>query len=139
MLSARIVRYRAAFAKKLEEAAVPIHREFSGGNEELGMSYKTISTVTDPFLPAEELYKEILAHQVTHRQAEISSASCLTGIHKDDIEFTVNGSDARSFASQGQSRTAALSVKLAEREIHLMETGEYPVLLLDDVLSELDL
>ena len=54
------------------------------------------------------------------------------------MEIDINGSAARSFASQGQTRTAALSMKLAEREIFLAETGEYPVLLLDDVLSELD-
>ena len=57
---------------------------------------------------------------------------------KDDLEIFINGRSARSFASQGQTRTAALSVKLAEREIFLDETGEYPILLLDDVLSELD-
>ena len=72
------------------------------------------------------------------RQAEIDSAQCLTGVHKDDLEIRINGNNARSFASQGQTRTAALSMKLAEREIFLAETGEYPILLLDDVLSELD-
>jgi DNA replication and repair protein RecF len=60
------------------------------------------------------------------------------GAHKDDLIITINGADARSFASQGQTRTAALSIKLAERDIFLAETGEVPVLLLDDVLSELD-
>ena len=60
------------------------------------------------------------------------------GAHKDDLIFAINGVDARSFASQGQTRTAALSVKLAERDIFLEDTGEMPVLLLDDVLSELD-
>ena len=63
----------------------------------------------------------------------------MTGAHKDDLEIFINGSPARSFASQGQTRTAALSVKLAERDIFLAETGEYPILLLDDVLSELDM
>ena len=57
---------------------------------------------------------------------------------KEGMEITVNGRSARSYASQGQTRTAALSLKLAEREIFLAETGEYPILLLDDVLSELD-
>lgn len=62
----------------------------------------------------------------------------MVGAHKDDLLITINGADARSYASQGQTRTAALSLKLAEREIFLAETGETPVLLLDDVLSELD-
>ena len=66
------------------------------------------------------------------------SGQCLTGCHKDDLEIFINGKPARSFASQGQTRTAALSIKLAEREIDLLEMGEYPILLLDDVLSELD-
>jgi DNA replication and repair protein RecF len=136
--SAQIIRYRAAFVKRLEEAAYLIHREFSGNNEELRISYRTVSSVTDPFQPAGEIFKEVMAHQAAHRQAELSSSSCLTGAHKDDLEIEINGVNARSFASQGQSRTAALSIKLAEREIHLKETGEYPVLLLDDVLSELD-
>ena len=73
-----------------------------------------------------------------HRRAELDSGQCLSGAHKDDLIISINGKNARSFASQGQTRTAALSIKLAEREIYLDETGEYPILLLDDVLSELD-
>ena len=72
------------------------------------------------------------------RRAELDAGSCLVGAHKDDLAISINGADARSFASQGQARTAALSVKLAERDIFLDDTGEMPVLLLDDVLSELD-
>ena len=60
------------------------------------------------------------------------------GVHKDDLEIKIGGSSTRASPPQGQVRTAALSIKLAEREIFLEETGEYPVLLLDDVLSELD-
>ena len=136
--SAQIIRYRAAFVQRLAEAAGPIHRDFSGNGEELGMEYKTISTVTNPFASAKEIYYEICDHQESHRRAEIESGQCLTGAHKDDLEIEINGRSARAFASQGQTRTAALSVKLAEREIFLAETGEYPILLLDDVLSELD-
>jgi len=137
-VSARIIRYRASFARRLAECAAPIHREFSGRGEELSMEYKTVSTVTDPTAGAEEIYLQILEHQRAHRAAELSSGSCLTGAHKDELEISINGQSARAFASQGQTRTAALSIKLAEREIMLSETGEYPVLLLDDVLSELD-
>ena len=78
------------------------------------------------------------SRHITQGAAEIESMSCLTGAHKDDLYITIDGKSAREFASQGQARTAALSLKLAEREIFLAETGEYPVLLLDDVLSELD-
>ena len=136
--SAHLIRYRAAFARRLAEAAPPIHREFSGEGEELGIQYTTVSTVRDPFASAREIYYDICEHQEKHRQAELDSAQCLTGAHKDDLEISINGRPARSFASQGQTRTAALSLKLAEREIFLEETGEYPILLLDDVLSELD-
>ena len=136
--SAQMIRYRAAFAERLKKAAAPIHRDFSNELEELNMVYKTVSTVTDPFASAKEIYYEICDHQERHRAAELESCQCLTGVHKDDLEIYINGRTARNFASQGQTRTAALSLKLAEREIFLAETGEYPILLLDDVLSELD-
>jgi len=136
--SAQLIRYRAAFALRLGEAAAPIHRDFSDGLEELRVQYKTVSTVRDPFAPAKEIYYDLCEHQERHRQAELDSAQCLTGAHKDDLEIDINGRNARAFASQGQTRTAALSLKLAEREIFLKESGEYPILLLDDVLSELD-
>lgn len=137
-VSAQLIRYRAAFSKRLCEAAAPIHSDFSGNNEKLEISYKTVSSVNDPFGPVKEIYYDICDHQERHRQAELDSAQCLTGAHKDDLEIFISGKNARAFASQGQTRTAALSLKLAEREIFLNETGEYPVLLLDDVLSELD-
>ena len=81
---------------------------------------------------AQEIYYDLCEHQERHRTAEIESQQCLSGAHKDDLVITINGRNARSFASQGQTRTAALSIKLAEREIYLDETGEYPILLLDD-------
>ncbi len=137
-ISAQLIRYRAAFTERLREEATRIHRSFSGNGEELEIGYRTVSTVKDPTASAKEIYYEICDHQERHRQAEIESGMCLTGAHKDDLEISINGKNARMFASQGQTRTAALSIKLAEREIFLAETGEYPVLLLDDVLSELD-
>ena len=137
--SAQLIRYRAAFSSRLSHAAGPIHSEFSGQGEKLELSYRTVSTVKDPFAPAKDIYYEICEHQERHRQAELDSGQCLTGAHKDDLEININGCSARAYASQGQTRTAALSIKLAEREIFLAETGEYPVLLLDDVLSELDM
>lgn len=136
--SAGIIRYRASFARRLGGAAGPIHGEFSGGREELSLSYRTMKTVEDPTAPLDELYAAVKAHQKEHREEEIQSGLCLTGAHKDDLEIEINGRAARTFASQGQARTAALSLKLAERDIFRDETGEFPVLLLDDVLSELD-
>lgn len=137
-VSAQIIRYRASFSQRLAHEAAAVHKDFSGGAESLGVEYKTVSTVTEPTASLQQVTEEIYAHQAAHRQAEIESMSCLTGAHKDDLHITIDGKSAREFASQGQARTAALSLKLAEREIFLAETGEYPVLLLDDVLSELD-
>lgn len=137
LLSAHIVSLRARFIKALEEQAEIIHNDFSGG-EKLKLKYKTVSTVQDPFENVEKIYEAVWQHQQSHLRAEMDSSMCLTGIHKDDMEIFINGLEARKFASQGQCRTAALSIKLAERELHYALRGEYPVLLLDDVLSELD-
>ena len=116
----------------------PIHLDFSGGREELGLAYETVSTVTDPEDSPRSILHQLLAHQESHRKAELESRQCLSGPHKDDLTVELNGMSAKTFASQGQTRTAALSLKLASREIFYQETGEWPVLLLDDVLSELD-
>lgn len=136
--SAQLIRYRASFAARLNEVAAPIHRDFSGNDEHLEIKYQTVSTVTDPTAPAKDIYYQLCEHQESHKRAELESGQCLSGAHKDDLSIEINKKSARSFASQGQTRTAALSIKLAEREIFLAEMGEYPILLLDDVLSELD-
>ena len=133
-----IVHYRAHFVRRLQEAAPAIHAAFSGGRETLGLTYQTVSTVTDPLAPPRDLLEQLLRHQAAHRQAEIASRTCLSGPHKDDLLVEINGAAARTYSSQGQTRTAALSLKLAQREIFCQDTGESPVLLLDDVLSELD-
>ena len=138
LYSARLIRYRASFVRRLQETASPVHREFSGGSEELQICYATVSTVTDTAASERQIYEEIMERQLQLRQAELEAELCLVGAHKDDMPIFINGIDARSFASQGQTRTAALSLKLGERDIFRQETGESPVLLLDDVLSELD-
>ena len=135
---ALVIHYRAHFIRKLAEKAQVIQREFSGGGEELALSYQTVRTVTDPFGPTVTLYEALREHQNSHRRAELEAKSCLSGPHKDDLLAAINGQPARQFASQGQTRTAALSLKLAEREIFQEDTGQWPILLLDDVLSELD-
>lgn len=137
-VGSKLIRYRAAFTARLAEKAREIALDFSGGGESLSIAYQTVSSVTDPLAPQSAVLEQLRAHQAAHRQAEILARTCLTGPHKDDLVFCVNGVPAKNYASQGQTRTAVLSVKLAEREIFLEETGEYPILLLDDVLSELD-
>ena len=133
-----IIHYRAHFMKRLKEVAPPIHSDCSGGRESLSLRYETVSTVTDPEASPRDLLPQLLAHQESHRRAEIESRSCLSGPHKDDIAVEIDGNPAKTFASQGQTRTAALALKLAARDIFFRDTGEWPVLLLDDVLSELD-
>ena len=102
------------------------------------MRYQTVSAVTDPSAEVSVLTEQLRCHMEAHQTAERASRLCLSGPHKDDLCVTIDGRDAKSYASQGQTRTAALSMKLAEREIYKNATGEYPVLLLDAVLSELD-
>lgn len=133
-----LIHYRAHFIKRLRQTAPAIHGDFSGGRERLALRYETVSTVTDPEAAPKDIFPQLLAHQESHRAAEIASRQCLSGPHKDDLAVEIDGQSAKSFASQGQTRTAALSLKLAAREIFQQDTGEYPVLLLDDVLSELD-
>ena len=136
--SSRIIRYRAAYISLLGQKAADVHKEVSGESEKLDIHYRTTGTIKDPTAPADELYGYLRDHMKAHKEAELRCGSCLTGIHKDDLDITVNGKEARIYASQGQIRTAAVSIKTAEREICIDETGECPVLLLDDVLSELD-
>ncbi len=136
---ALIIHYRAHFIKRLQEEAPEIHRDFSGGREDLSLFYQTVSTVTAPLDGPREILPRLLEHQQSHHQAELDSRQCLSGPHKDDLVVNLNGMSAKTYGSQGQTRTAALSLKLAQREIFYQDTGEYPVLLLDDVLSELDM
>ena len=133
-----VIHYRAHFVKRLREHAPAIHADFAGGRETMEMGYETVSTVDDPLRPPREILPMLLDHQESHRQAELDCRQCLSGPHKDDLTVDVNGVSAKTYGSQGQTRTAALSLKLAQREIFQEETGEWPVLLLDDVLSELD-
>ena len=135
---AMLICYRAHFVKRLREVTPPIHQDFSGGRERLDLRYCTVSGVPDPEAGVKEILPHLLSHQERHRQAELESRQCLSGPHKDDLEVEIDGVSAKTFASQGQTRTAALSLKLASREIFYQDTGEWPVLLLDDVLSELD-
>lgn len=133
-----LIHYRAHFIKRLTDCAPAIHRDFSGGRELLSLRYETVRTIPDPEAAPKDLLPRLLEHQESHRKAELECRQCLSGPHKDDLVVELDGVDARTYASQGQTRTAALSLKLASREIFCQDTGEWPVLLLDDVLSELD-
>ena len=137
-VGALIISYRARFYEGLGKAASVYHGQFSGGSEEFYLTYHTVSTVDDPFATVAKLTENLQEHMERHARAELESGQCLTGPHKDDFDVTLNGLSVKTYGSQGQTRTAAISLKLAQRELCRRELGEEPVLLLDDVLSELD-
>ena len=135
---ALIISYRARFYEALGKAAAQFHSQFSGGAEEFFLQYRTVSTITDPFAPVETLRGQLEEHLHSHYRAELESMQCLTGPHKDDFDVSLNGIDLKAYGSQGQTRTSAISLKLAQRQMMAGQLGEEPLLLLDDVLSELD-
>ena len=136
---AELIRYRASWCARAAEAAEKIHGEISGRGEKLSMSYQTVSSIEEPLeMSGKELLDALLRQQERLRNAEIDAGQCLAGVQKDDIRLFIDGMEAGKYASQGQIRTGALSMKLAEWSICRDEIGSSPVLLLDDVLSELD-
>ncbi len=137
-VGALLISYRARFYQSLGQAASAYHGQFTGGKEDFSLTYRTVSTVTDPFASIPILTEQLQNHLQAHYQAELDSLQCLTGPHRDDFDVSVSGHSLRQFGSQGQTRTAAISLKLAQRELLKRDLGEDPVLLLDDVLSELD-
>ena len=137
-VGALLISYRARFFEGMGREAKTYHSHFSGGAEDFTLTYKTVSTVKDPFAPVKELEQALAAHLESHYRAELQSCQCLTGPHKDDFDVTLSGMSLKAFGSQGQTRTAAISLKLAQRKLMADQSGEIPVLLLDDVLSELD-
>ncbi len=137
-VGALLISYRARFYDSLGKAAAKYHGQFSGGAEDFTLQYCTVSTVRDPFAPIPQLTEDLQNHLQSHYRAELETAQCLTGPHKDDFDVALSGIDLKAYGSQGQTRTAVISIKLAQRELMGREWGEEPVLLLDDVLSELD-
>ena len=128
----RIVRKRKQFIDRIDEISRNIHSGITGGKEELKLKYE--SNVYAEENAEEEFYK-ILS---SAREDDIRNGTTSKGPHRDDIRISADGIDLRKFGSQGQQRTAALSLKLSEIRIIDEEKGEKPILLLDDVLSELD-
>ena len=124
----RIMKTRAAFIGKISDISKEIHKNITQSVENLEIIYH-------PNIIDSENYMKSMAR--SHKR-DIAQGTTSYGIHKDDIHFMINGISVRNFGSQGQQRTAALSAKLAEIEIIKQSTGETPVLLLDDVFSELD-
>lgn len=126
---------RAIYIKKLEEIASKIHAEISNNKEKLEIQYKATVSNTENVTIIKEQLENIFAK---HLEKDILFGNTQYGPHKEDFNVLINGFKVSDFGSQGQQRTAALSLKLAEIDLIKKETGEYPVLLLDDVFSELD-
>lgn len=132
---AKIIYKRKEFIEKLAPNAQNAHYAITGGEERLELS---LESGTDG--ETEEEIKENLRLALYERvETDIEKGHTSVGPHRDDIKIKLNGTDVRVYGSQGQQRTTALSLKLAETEIFKSEFGEYPVLILDDALSELDL
>lgn len=136
-LASKIVFHRLDFMKQLEALAIPIHDQLSLGREKFSVSYQATIPLEDGLTP--EQMKEIYINQFKKNQTrEADQATTLIGPHRDDLIFYLNEIPVQTYGSQGQQRSTVLSLKLAEIELMKLSTGEYPLLLLDDVLSELD-
>lgn len=123
----KIIERRELFVEQLNEIIYGIHKKLSGDKEEIQIVY-------EPDCKQEDYERCLLEGQERDIRLKMTS----TGPHRDDFAFMVNGIDIRKFGSQGQQRTAALSLKLSEIELVKKITKDTPLLLLDDVLSELD-
>ena len=133
----RIIRKRFEFMTLLQEWAEPIHSGISRGIETLAIKYMTVTGMQAEWT-FEEMSDYLEKKIIEVKSREIDRGVSLIGPHRDDLQFLVNGYDVQTYGSQGQQRTTALSLKLAEIELIKQETNEAPILLLDDVLSELD-
>ena len=134
---AEVIIARQHFLKHLEGWAADLHQEISLNKESLRLEYVNQLKVNDD-TTVEEAYQALFKLYQDNEQREIEQGTTIYGPHRDDIRFLVNNKNVQAFGSQGQQRTTALSVKLAEIDLMKEQTGEYPLLLLDDVLSELD-
>lgn len=155
---AKLVVYRHNAILELDTVARQRHREVSGGQEGLRLYYapsfdpyrrpqpnyqlplimEELAPYSTAAPPVKEVRETFMAYLLEARQDEINRGVTMVGPHRDDFHFLVDGIDMHLYGSRGQQRTAALSTKLAEVALMKQSTGEMPLLLLDDVMSELD-
>ena len=136
-VGAYILRERFDYLKKLRQAAGEYHRGISFDKEELSIEYLSTCSASDD--DNETVLRQKLGKAFLKARAEdIRFGNTSVGPHRDDMEILINSAPARKYASQGQQRSAVLSLKLAEAQTLYEKNGERPVVLLDDVLSELD-
>lgn len=132
---ATIIARRKEYIATLNDAAAKFHYILSGEKEKLTLSYESGAETN---CEQADLEKNLLAALRASREKDKELGYSTVGPHRDDIKIEINGKDSRKFASQGQQRTIALAMKIGQVVIYKDEIGEPPVLLLDDVLSELD-
>lgn len=132
-----IITQRIKFLSELEKYAQQLHQSITQGRERLTFEYESAVKNADE-LSEIEAAQALMDLYTRNQQKEIFQGTTLYGVHRDDVRFLLNGKNVQTYGSQGQQRTTALSVKLAEIDLMKNQTGEYPILLLDDVLSELD-
>ena len=130
---AKLIRTRKGFFRRISPLAAAAHEFLTDGKESLTVSYESIEGETD-----DELYINLLDRLRRDRDRDLMQGFTHSGPQTDDFAAVIGGADVRKFGSQGQQRTAALALKLAQLDLMEEETGESPVLLLDDVFSELD-
>ncbi|MCL1793853.1 MAG: DNA replication/repair protein RecF [Oscillospiraceae bacterium] len=140
--AAVITRYRGEYAERLKEYVPGFYSGLSQGKEGIKFCYVSNINKYDKefrgfhdFEACEQLYSEVFERG---QKEELAAGTALYGCQRDDLQIEIDGKSAREFASQGQQRSAVLSLKLAEGDISKISHGEYPVFLLDDILSELD-
>ncbi len=152
-LGTQLIRWRAAAALELERLAAPIHERLTRGREHLRLAYLPAlagppdrSQLSLPFepdtdwstAPASTVTESLRRSLQLTRTEERRRGMTLVGPHRDDLRFLAEGIDLRPYGSRGQNRTAMISARLAEAEWLFQRTGEWPVLLLDETLAELD-
>lgn len=131
-----IIIYRINYLDKLNKTVFNIHNNFTNNKEKIKLLYNTNINIEDYI--KEKIYINFLKKLSINLEKDLITGTTEIGPHRDDFEITINNINARNFGSQGQQRTIVLSIKLSEVEIIYYENGEYPILLLDDVFSELD-
>lgn len=136
-LGTKIMIFRNSFVNRLIPISKEIHKSITQGEEVLDISY--ISSLNIDEMDKNTIMKNFEKILLENENNDIEKGSTSFGPHKDDLEIKINDKDVRMFGSQGQKRTTVLSLKLAEIELIKQETEEYPILLLDDVFSELDI
>lgn len=137
-IAAEIIYRRQSYVKLLNNYAYDAHKNISDAREKLIVSYHPSITSIESDDSVEDIYHKVLASFQKNKSNEIRKGTTLSGPHRDDLDFLINQLNAHEYASQGQQRTIALSMKLAEISLVHHLTKEYPILLLDDVMSELD-